>query len=147
MRTSMRLLHVEIWEKPFRWLRPKILSFCMGRCCLKHVKEMDISELLDYIRKMKEENLDIYECLDFMQLWYRDVLLYKVARDMNQLIFKDEYSSINEMGQKCSYEGLEKILQAIDKARIRLDANVNMELAMELMLLVMKEQIDRRREP
>ena len=62
---------------------------------MKHVKEMDISELLDYIRKMKEENLDIYECLDFMQLWYRDVLLYKVARDMNQLIFKDEYSSIN----------------------------------------------------
>ena len=51
------------------------------------------------------------------------------------------------MGQKCSYEGLEKILQAIDKARIRLDANVNMELAMELMLLVMKEQINRRREP
>ena len=114
---------------------------------LKHVKEMDISELLDYIRKMKEENLDIYECLDFMQLWYRDVLLYKVARDMNQLIFKDEYSSINGIGQKCSYEGLEKILEAIDKARVRLDANVNMELAMELMLLVMKEQIDRRREP
>lgn len=37
---------------------------------------------------MKEENLDIYECLDFMQLWYRDVLLYKVARDMNQLILR-----------------------------------------------------------
>lgn len=78
---------------------------------LNNVKEMDISELLDYIRKMKEENLDIYECLDFMQLWYRDVLLYKVARDMNQLIFKDEYSSINEIGQKCSYEGLEKIFR------------------------------------
>ena len=106
---------------------------------LKHIKEMDISELLDYIRKMKEENLDIYECLDFMQLWYRDVLIYKVAQDMNQLIFKNEYSSINEVSKKCSYEGLEKILQAIDKARVRLDANVNMELAMELMLLVMKE--------
>ena len=62
--------------------------------------------------------------------------------------FAQTYSPwFNEMGQKCSYEGLEKILQAIDKARIRLDANVNMELAMELMLLVMKEQIDRRREP
>ena len=88
---------------------------------------------------MKEENLDIYECLDFMQLWYRDVLLYKVARDMNQLIFKDEYSSINAIGQTCSYAGLEKVLEAIGKARVRLDANVNMELAMELMLLVMKE--------
>lgn len=54
---------------------------------LKHVKEMDISELLDYIRKMKEENLDIYECLDFMQLWYRDVLLYKVARGYEPAYF------------------------------------------------------------
>ena len=26
---------------------------------------------LDYIKKLKDENLDIYECLDFMQLWYR----------------------------------------------------------------------------
>ena len=31
-----------------------------------------------------------------------------------------------------SYEGLEQILGAIDKARVRLDANVNMELVMEL---------------
>ncbi len=106
---------------------------------LKYVKDMDISELLDYIRKIKEENLDIHECLDFMQFWYRDVLLYKVTRDMNQLIFKNEYSCINEIGQKCSYEGLEKILEAIDKARVRLDANVNMELAMELLLLAMKD--------
>lgn len=37
------------------------------------------------------------------------------------------------------YDGLEQILDAIDKARVRLDANVNMDLAMELMLLVMKE--------
>lgn len=106
---------------------------------LKHIKEMDISELLDYIRKLKEDNLDIYECLDFMQLWYRDVLLYKVTKDMNLLIFKDEYRAIDEMSQKSSYDGLEKVLEAIDKVKVRLDANVNMELAMELMLLVMKE--------
>lgn len=107
---------------------------------LKSIRKMDISELLEYIRKLKEENLDIYECLDFMQMWYRDVLLYKVAKDMNLLIFKDEYRAINEISMNSSYEGLEKILEAIDKARVRLDANVNMELAMELMLLTMKEK-------
>lgn len=107
---------------------------------LKSIRKMDISELLEYIRKLKEENLDIYECLDFMQMWYRDVLLYKVAKDMNLLIFKDEYRSINEISMNSSYEGLEKILEAIDKARVRLDANVNMELAMELMLMTMKEK-------
>ena len=114
-------------------MRQKVLHL------LKHVKDADISELLDYIRKLKEDNLDIYECLDFMQLWYRDVLLYKVTKDINLLVFKDEYRSINEISQVSGYDGLEQILDAIDKARVRLDANVNMDLAMELMLLVMKE--------
>lgn len=106
---------------------------------LKHLKDMDITELLQYIKKTRDEKLDIYDSLDFMQLWYRDVLMYKVTRDINLLVFKDEYNTIKEMSAASAYEGLEFILQAIDKARVRLDANVNMELAMELMLLVMKE--------
>ena len=105
----------------------------------KHLKEMDIIELLFYIKKMKDENLDIYDCLDFMQLWYRDVLMYKVTQDINLLIFREEFNTMKEMSAASAYDGIERILKAIDKARIRLEANVNMELAMELMLLVMKE--------
>lgn len=106
---------------------------------LKQLKEMDISQLLDEIKQLKAENLDLYDCLDFMQLWYRDVLMYKVTKDMNLLVFKDEYRAVNEISSRSGYDGMERILEAIDKARTRLDANVNMELAMELMLLVMKE--------
>jgi DNA polymerase-3 subunit delta' len=106
---------------------------------LKHLKEMDIMELLFYIKKMKDENLDIYDCLDFMQLWYRDILMYKVTQDINLLIFREEFNTMKEISASSAYDGIETILKAIDKARIRLDANVNMELAMELMLLVMKE--------
>ena len=96
-------------------------------------------ELLERIRKMKEDKLDIHQCLDFMQMWYRDVLMYKTTKDINLLIFKDEFSTVNAMSTVSGYEGLERILTAIDKARIRLDANVNMELVMELLLLTMKE--------
>ncbi len=106
---------------------------------LKHVRNMDISELLEYIQKLKETHLDIYDCLDFMQMWYRDVLLYKVTKDINLLIFKDEYRTINEISKNSGYDGIERILESIDKTKVRLDANVNMELALELMLLVMKE--------
>ena len=105
---------------------------------VKNVGTMDISMLLDCIREMKEQNLDIGEVLDLMQLWYRDVLMFKVTKDMNLLIFKDEYKMINETGEKVDYAGLEAILAAIDTARTRLNANVNMELAMELLLLTMK---------
>ena len=105
---------------------------------VKNVGTMDISMLLDCIREMKEQNFDIGEVLDLMQLWYRDVLMFKVTKDMNLLIFKNEYKMINETGEKVDYAGLEAILAAIDTARTRLNANVNMELAMELLLLTMK---------
>ena len=106
---------------------------------LEHIKEMDISDLLNCIRELKDDDVDVYDCLDFMQLWYRDVLMYKVTRDINLMIFKDEHNAINEICEKSGYDGLELILQAIDKARVRLNANVNQDLALELMLLTMKE--------
>ena len=106
---------------------------------LKEIKDMDISQLLDVIRKLKDDNTDIKECLDFMQMWYRDILMYKTTKDLNLLIFKDEFSAVKKAASLSSYEGLEQILGAIDKARVRLDANVNMELVMELLLLTMKE--------
>ena len=87
---------------------------------VKNVRTMDISMLLDCIREMKEQNFDIDEVLDLMQLWYRDVLMFKVTKDMNLLIFKDEYKMINETGEKVDYAGLEAILAAIDTARTRL---------------------------
>lgn len=40
-----------------------------------------------------------------------------------------------------SYEGIEKILEAMDKLKIRLEANVNFDIAMELMLLTIKENM------
>ena len=95
--------------------------------------------LLDYIKKMQEENLILDECLDFMQLWYRDILMYKVTMDMHCLIFKEESTAGSRLCQISSSEGLEAGLNAIDKAKARLAANGNTELALELMLLSMKE--------
>ena len=120
-------------SEDFRHLYGELLDL------LKNLKKSDISELLERIRKMKEDKLDIHQCLDFMQMWYRDVLMYKTTKDINLLIFKDEFSTVNAMSTVSGYEGLERILTAIDKARIRLDANVNMERVMELLLLTMKE--------
>ena len=126
-----KAIHLALSDE-FRELFQKVMVL------VKNVGTMDISMLLDCIREMKEQNFDIGEVLDLMQLWYRDVLMFKVTKDMNLLIFKNEYKMINETGEKVDYAGLEAILAAIDTARTRLNANVNMELAMELLLLTMK---------
>lgn len=106
---------------------------------LKKIHETDISEILDTIRRLKEEKADIQECLDFIEMWYRDVLVLKSTKDGDLLIFKEEYSAIEEEGRRSSYDKLGKIADAVTKTRMRLNANVNMELALELMLLVIKE--------
>ncbi len=40
---------------------------------------------------------------------------------------------------KSSYEGIEQILEALEKAKVRLNANVNFDLVIELLLLTIKE--------
>ena len=129
-----RAIHIASSEE-FKELYQKTMNL------LHYVETVDISMLLECIREIKDQKFDLEEMLDLMQLWYRDVLMYKVTKDMNLLIFRDEYKLINEPGQKVDYTGLEKILAAIDTARTRLNANVNMELTMELLFLTMKNPL------
>lgn len=106
---------------------------------LKHISEMKVSELVESIKSLTKYKLEIYDYLDFMMMWYRDVLLYKATQNVNQLLFRDEYSTINKIAENSSYEGVEIILRELEKAKIRLRANVNFDLTMELLLLTIKE--------
>ena len=58
---------------------------------------------------------------------------------MNHLVFREEISAIRRVAQRSSYEGIEEVIEALDKAKRRLDANVNFELIMELLMLEIKE--------
>lgn len=106
---------------------------------LRNARSMDMVLMLETVKRWKEDRLNIQECLDFMQLWYRDVLMFKATQDMAGLIFREEYKHIRETSTKSSFRGIEAILEAIDKAKQRLEANVNYELTMELLLLTIKE--------
>lgn len=106
---------------------------------LKNTQTMQISELLDYLKDIADYKDNIYDYLDLMLVWFRDVLLFKVTKDANVLVLREEMSVISERAGKSSYEGLEEIITALDKAKARLRANVNFELVMELLLLTIKE--------
>ena len=40
-----------------------------------------------------------------------------------------------------SYEGIQDILNSIDKVKVRLKANVNFDLCIELLIMAMKEDM------
>ncbi len=106
---------------------------------VKYIQEMEISELIFSMHKITEFKADISDYLDLLMVWYRDVLLYKATWNASSIVFSDEILTIQKMASKSSYEGIENILKALDKAKIRLAANVNFDLTMELLLLTMKE--------
>ena len=83
--------------------------------------------------------LEAEDFLDLMMVWYRDILLLKATNDVNKLIFQDEVYDIKKAAATSSYEGLELIMKGIEKAKKRIEANVNLELVLELMLLTIKE--------
>ncbi len=106
---------------------------------LKYAKDMQVYELIQAVKELTKYKLQIYDYLDFMLMWYRDVLLLKATGNANSLIYQEEYSSIRDRGNQSSYEGIQKIIEEIEKAKVRLRANVNFELTIELLWLTIKE--------
>lgn len=106
---------------------------------VRHLGDMEVYELTEAVRKASDYKADINDYLDLLALWYRDVLLFKATRQIEGLVFADEINTISAQASKSSYEGLEQILKALEKAKVRLKANVNFELTMELLMLTIKE--------
>lgn len=106
---------------------------------LKYAKDMQVYELIQAVKELTKYKLQIYDYLDFMLMWYRDVLLLKATGNANSLIYQEQYSSIRDRGNQSSYEGIQKIIEEIEKAKVRLRANVNFELTIELLWLTIKE--------
>ena len=106
---------------------------------IKRLKDIDLYEMGAAVKQIAEYKLEINDYFDLMMIWYRDVLLYKATKDVNGLIFKDEVYDIKRQAEKSSYNGIETILEALGKAQIRLNANVNFDLVIELLLLTIKE--------
>lgn len=106
---------------------------------LKYINEMEISEIVAAIKKINEYKLDVNDYFDILAIWYRDVLLFKATNDANHLIFREEIQYIRRVADRSTYEGIETVINALEKSKQRLKANVNFDLTMELLLDKIKE--------
>lgn len=106
---------------------------------LRYMDRMELYEVIEAVKNINHYKTDIDEFLDLLTIWFRDVLLFKATLEVEPLIFKEELDTIRVRAKESSYEGLEEIIKAIEKARVRLKANVNFDLVLELLLLTIKE--------
>lgn len=106
---------------------------------LRYASQMTVTELIGAVKNTVGYKNSIDDYLDLLAMWYRDVLMFKSTNDANLLIFKDELKTIRRQASLSSYEGIQDIITALDKAKKRLRANVNFELVMELLFMTIKD--------
>ncbi|MBE5904403.1 MAG: DNA polymerase III subunit delta' [Pseudobutyrivibrio sp.] len=135
-------------DASFNEAKDMVVSLC------KKAGKMDALQVSNEVKSIKEANDQekksneaenekfqgfVEQMLDLITLWYRDVLLYKATLNDNILLFKEDLFDIHDQAQSCSYEGLNNIIDAISETRARLNANVNFELTITLLINAMKE--------
>lgn len=106
---------------------------------LRDIYKTDTEDIILAAKKLSEYKLEMQDLMDIFQMWYRDVLMFKITNSVNQLVFKEEYQALKQQSAKISYEGVDNVIKALDKMKVRLDANVNFDVAMELLLMTIKE--------
>ena len=106
---------------------------------VKNVRDMELHEVMNVVGHISDYKISINDFFDILIVWYRDVLMFKAVNDANGLVFKEDVTSIIGQAAISSYNGIERIIEGIDKAKQRLKANVNFDLVIELLLLTIKE--------
>lgn len=107
---------------------------------IKSLSEKSLSDLSAFSKAKADKTSNTEGFLELLHMWYRDVLLYKATASSQNLIFGEEVQHIKRMAVKSTYEGLNRILNSIEEARMRLAGNVNAELTIEWLLLVCAEE-------
>jgi DNA polymerase-3 subunit delta' len=105
---------------------------------MKNIYDLEINQIATHVKKISEEKFDTNDYLDLCYIWFRDVLLYKAVGefgDTSHIIFKEEMMDIARAARHYDYDGIERIIHSIDKARSRISASVNFDLTFELMLM------------
>lgn len=106
---------------------------------MRNINTMDLEDVVRRVKNVSTYQINVSDYFDIITIWYRDVLIYKATKNIDRVIFNDQISVIEDRATLSSYEGIENILDAIEKAKARLKANVNFDVVIELLLLTIKE--------
>ena len=106
---------------------------------LLHISSWDLAQIRAVIKELEAYKVQADSLLGLFASWYRDVLYFKASMDPDTLLFPEYLSQIRSAAGSMSYEGIQSVLDNVCRALLRLRANVNFNLTMELLLLAMQD--------
>ncbi|WP_026653511.1 ATP-binding protein [Butyrivibrio proteoclasticus] len=121
---------------------------------ISKLNSLEIHDIMDRLHEMLEpasedeknakKGIDmgmLEDFLDILIFLFRDMLIYKATEEEDHLIFTDKVAYIRSVTENCSYKGIDRIIKNMEVAKNRINSNVNIDLALELMLIGIKENL------
>lgn len=105
---------------------------------VKRIGRMRAKEMYGKVKQWAGRKQELSDLLSLLNLWYRDVLVVKAAGEGATVLFSEEADELMRQAEANSYAQLELKLNAIESMRQRMNANVNPEAALELLLLTLQ---------
>ena len=105
---------------------------------LRRLDSMPAEEIYKKVKEWAGRKAELPDILSLMNLWYRDVLVMKSTGGSGRMVFREEERELTNQAEKLSYARIEECLDAIELTRQRMNANVNLEVSLEMLLYTMK---------
>lgn len=119
-------------DEDFIAMRDDVISILCG---LYDKNPVEVMMLGEYFKKTYKDDKRL---LDIIYLWFRDLLAAKTTEE-KYIIQKDKTELILDAAEKETTESLIKKADAVRNASINIKRNANFQLAMEVMLMNIKE--------
>lgn len=126
IRSRCVILNFEPVEEAVRLARNPELQVMKDHCyqVMNEIPKMSLEQIYDTVKEIGQYKQNMDEYLDYMLQWHREDLLKKELGEQSRF-------SYNKSG---------KNITAIEEARERIKSNVNLDLALEMMLFAIKER-------
>jgi len=105
---------------------------------LRRLEKISADELYKKVKEWAGRKAELPDILSLMNLWFRDVLVMKSTGGAGRPVFREEERELNSQAERMSYLWIEECINAIELTRQRMNANVNLEVSLELLLYTMK---------
>ncbi len=77
--------------------------------------------------------------MDLLEIWYRDVLLYKSTANQEHIFFKNRFLDIKKQARRGDYHSLNEVLTKIETSRRQLKLNIDKKVVLMTLMNEMKE--------
>ncbi|SDC54429.1 MULTISPECIES: DNA polymerase III subunit delta' [unclassified Candidatus Frackibacter] len=108
---------------------------------IKDLLNLDLVEVFELVKEILDYKDEINNILKDIEMFYRDLILYKGSKNTDLIVNFDYEEDIIELSKEYTFTELQSVIEYVEEiSNLIKNTNVKLQLALEVMLLKIKEK-------